>query len=427
MKVALRITLIFLVTLITVMVVSVVVIKNQVIGSQRHQELLQFLAHYTQVIADDKESYQELLNKFGSIKGIRLLCIEGNEAYACGERDKSVLSSLHFTKIENTRSAYARNRNDIYFSVSRGEHNVYFELNVKPSVQPAVILGYLCFLVVMIGSCYFLVMRTLNPLKGLHRGSVALGEGNLDYRFNERSVGEFGKLGKTMNWMVQQFNELLVARLNVLLAVSHDLRGPISRIRVAAEMVEQDGMRKALVKDVRLLDELLSQMIDKERQKVLSKDLRFKPSDISSLIQQVIESEFFDQKSKILLEVQSIEPADWIVQLDEEQIQVVVRNLLENAIRHSNDKPVVIRLNKESEWVKVAIIDEGQGIHQADASKIFEAYYQGSQEDVGTSGHSGMGLFLCHSIIKAHNGDIAVISEKGKGAHITVKLPVNRR
>lgn len=108
---------------------------------------------------------------------------------------------------------------------------------------------------------------------------------------------------------------------------------------------------------------------------------------------------------------------------DRFRIEQVLLNLLMNAIRHSNRKPITVEVRKLKENALVSVKDQGVGIRLEDQSKIFQRFVRISP-DIGSSG-MGLGLFISKHIVEAHGGEISVSSELGKGCEFTVYLPLS--
>jgi two-component system sensor histidine kinase VicK len=119
-------------------------------------------------------------------------------------------------------------------------------------------------------------------------------------------------------------------------------------------------------------------------------------------------------------------PAEPIrILLDAAQMQLVLRNLLQNAVKYSPaDTPITITLTTDNEAVLVAVQDQGYGISSTDQAQIFERFYRGDLELTHTIRGVGLGLAICREIVRAHGGRIWLKSEAGKGSTFFVQLPL---
>lgn len=106
-------------------------------------------------------------------------------------------------------------------------------------------------------------------------------------------------------------------------------------------------------------------------------------------------------------------------------IQMLINNLVENALKYSaKDKPVTVQLQQSNNEVLLKVIDEGVGIKGAEKKKIFDKFYRSGDESVRTTKGTGLGLYLCKRIIKDHKGTINVTDHEPGGSVFTVTIPV---
>ena len=116
-----------------------------------------------------------------------------------------------------------------------------------------------------------------------------------------------------------------------------------------------------------------------------------------------------------------------ILEVDASRIKLLLKNLLDNALRHSpKDKAVTIRLNKTANEVELEVRDEGEGIEPEHLPHLTEPFYRVDPCRQRETGGYGLGLYLCRMIAEAHGGTLAISSQKQQGTTVTMSLPITR-
>ena len=261
----------------------------------------------------------------------------------------------------------------------------------------------------------------MKPINWLYEGVSAIGDGNLGYRLPEKRGDELGKLALAFNKMSDRLREMLEARERLLLDVSHELRSPLTRMKVALEFVQEDKTRDSLLGDVQEMEQMLTEILETARLKSEHGKLELQTVDLNKLIQEVC-SEFEGKVPGIHFDRDGREN---MVHIDTEQIQTVLKNILVNALKYSipGNDPVQVRLSKDASGYIIEIQDQGQGIPQDELELIFEPFYRVDKSRTKLTGGYGLGLSMCKTIIEAHGGRISVRSKPGEGAAFCISLP----
>lgn len=149
--------------------------------------------------------------------------------------------------------------------------------------------------------------------------------------------------------------------------------------------------------------------------------LDFLPTDLQQLVWQTLREKQTSTDHPIHLQAVDNLP---LVEVDQSEIRFVLNELLDNALVHSQaDAPIIIQLAQEEEYIRLSVIDQGEGIPARDLEHIFEPFYRAFARQTNKGGF-GLGLTIVLWIIQAHNGDIEVISEEGKGSTFHIRLPL---
>ena len=261
----------------------------------------------------------------------------------------------------------------------------------------------------------------LKPINWLSGGVVALGKGNLEHRLPEKRGDELGDLSLAFNQMSERIREMLLAREQLLLDVSHELRSPLTRMKVALEFIPEDASRESLLDDVQEMEQMVTEILETARLKSEYGQLNLQKTDLVKLIQDICIT-FEGQTPGIRFESA---PETFQTFADTEQIETVLKNLLANALKYSpaENAPVEIRLKKSDAGTLIEIQDHGPGIQDGELDLIFEPFYRTDKSRNRKNGGYGLGLSLCKTIIEAHGGTIDVQSNTLKGAMFSVHLP----
>jgi len=267
---------------------------------------------------------------------------------------------------------------------------------------------------------YFAIRRLFRPLGDISRHLKRIGSGELDESLDIKGKGEIAQLGQGINQMSVEIKSMLESKAGLLLAISHELRSPVTRMRVNLELLEEDVIREALIQDIQEMEELVSGILESERLNTRHAVLNRTNFDFAEIIRSVIDRYF----NECLIETNlSTTP----VNMDEVRIRLLLKNLIDNACRYSVDSslPVSISLQADDDKVKLSVVDHGPGISAEDLSHITEPFYRADAGRLRKTGGYGLGLYLCKLIVEAHQGRLDIKSNDGHGLLVIVEFPLN--
>ena len=261
----------------------------------------------------------------------------------------------------------------------------------------------------------------MKPVSWLSDGVSALGEGDLEFRLPEKRGDELGNLARAFNRMSESLREMLTAREQLLLDVSHELRSPLTRMKVALEFIPEDSSRESLQSDVQEMEQMVTEILETARLKSEYAKLDRQATDLGPLTQQACLK--FKGKAPGIRFENSTDKC--IAQVDVEQIQTVLKNILANALKYSapENEPIKVYLSRDESGIQLEIQDYGQGIPDEEMDLIFEPFYRVDKSRNKKTGGYGLGLSLCKTIIEAHGGTISVKSSLGQGTIFSLLLP----
>jgi signal transduction histidine kinase len=267
---------------------------------------------------------------------------------------------------------------------------------------------------------WLFLRRQLQPVRDLARGVRAVETGNLDARISETGSNELADLAVSFNNMTRSLKERLRARDQLMLDVSHELRSPLTRMRVALEMAEPGVAVDSLHEEVDALGKMVSEILETERLNSNAGSLNRVPTSLGELLEEKV-ARFEGQLPGVVLREDPVPE----VSLDPERMRLVFRNLIENALKHGRESlnPVVVTLRREGDLAVIAITNGGATVPEEEQRLIFEPFYRTDRSRSGTPGY-GLGLPLCKRIVEAHGGTISFRSRAGEGTTVTLKIPL---
>lgn len=285
----------------------------------------------------------------------------------------------------------------------------------SPTSPLTMILVAIGFLSVLGG--YLVVLRLNRPLKALQRAANTVSRGEFPEPLTPIGSDEMIAVTAAFNKMSANIRQLEEDRNLMTAGISHDLRTPLTRIRLAIEMLDeqQDYIREGIVQDIEDMNAIIDQFIDYAR---LEQQEQLEESDLNMLIQEVVQANLTDPTRRIDTQLANLP----LIPIRRLAIKRVLENLLQNAFRHGSQTIEVasIRANK---WVIVRIRDHGPGIPTERLTRLFEPFQQGDTAR-GVSG-SGLGLAIVKRIIDGHLGQIDFSNHVEGGLEASFKLPID--
>jgi signal transduction histidine kinase len=267
---------------------------------------------------------------------------------------------------------------------------------------------------------HMVLTRLLRPLRVLSDGVARVGAGQLDVVLPNGRRDEFGRLTMAFNSMVARVRAMVRARDQLLVDVSHELRSPLTRMKVALELAPNDEQRVRLGGDVGEMERMVAELLELERLRS-GRGLTTLRQDLLAVVRDVA-AEFRDRPPGVRVVATDRE---LILDVDAEKFRTVLRNLLENAVKYSlpQSRPVEISVFDEDDAVLIRVTDDGVGIADSDSERVFEPFFRADASRSKSTGGYGLGLSICKRVMEAHGGTIAVERPPGRGASFVLTLP----
>ncbi|MBN1998248.1 HAMP domain-containing histidine kinase [candidate division KSB1 bacterium] len=263
---------------------------------------------------------------------------------------------------------------------------------------------------------FWLIKKILRPVKQLSAGVSRISTGNLEQKIPKLSNDELGRLTDGFNLMMINIRQRILARDQLLLDVSHELRSPLTRIKIALEFMPESDKKADIQNDVREIEKMITEILETERLSHGHGGLVLEPTDISKLIKSVV-AEYKDRKPAIKIQ-KPLQPA--VIKLDSERIRMAIRNVLDNAVKYSEpgDENITLSLEKSGKGIHIFIVDSGPGIPAEQMPYIFEPFYRVDGSRSRKKGGYGLGLSLSRKIMRAHGGDMEIKNNPGRGVTV---------
>ncbi len=279
--------------------------------------------------------------------------------------------------------------------------------------------GLLIMLTAVVGSTFWLFQRQLKPLTWLHTGVDAVARGDFSARVPVVRNDEIGGVALAFNEMAKRVGRMIEDRERLLGDVSHELRSPITRMKVALEFMPAGDKRDMVGRDLQEMEDLIAALLEREGLRSRVGRLEGEDVDLAALAGEVAAA-LADQGPGV--EFRSSEPAT--IHADPALMKMLVQNLVDNAIKFSrpDSRPVVLMLDVEGEQITLRVTDDGIGIPAGSEEKVFKPFVKLDRARGHGVGY-GIGLNLCQRIVQLHGGTIRLLPRKPGGSEAVVTLP----
>ncbi len=311
---------------------------------------------------------------------------------------------------------------DLILHTVEGDYDIYFQIRHRRDIRRG---GYFSFFVLfailgVLLLIYYATRALFRPIEDIDRGVKQFSVGNLTHRISKRRNDQLGDLTDSVNQMAEDISNMLEAKRQLLLGISHELRSPLTRSKINLALMDDSASKSEIEKDIQAMNQLINELLESERLNSPHKIIQPEMTDLYSLIEEVIESEFANQT--ISVELQSV-----TANVDPVRIKLLVRNLLQNAIKYNDNKKSApkVSLTVKSQRFTIAVRDYGTGIAAQQIPFLTEPFYRADPSRQRMTGGYGLGLYLCRMIVEAHGGHIEIESKQGKGTRVRCSFPLS--
>lgn len=256
-----------------------------------------------------------------------------------------------------------------------------------------------------------LVRRLTRRLEQLRQRVEDLGRGDLGARAPIEGRDEVAALARSFNRAADRIQELVEAQRRQLAFASHELRSPLARLRVSLEVLEGAGeLKQQAAHDIAELDGLIGELLEASRLTAGRGRDHDEAVDLLALAA--------EEAARVGAEA---EGDTIVIRGDARLLRRLVRNLLENAVRHGGGSPVEVRVERGAAGATLRVSDRGPGVAEAERERVFEPFHRPAGAAETGSGY-GLGLALVRQIARAHGGTARCLGREGGGTVFEVEL-----
>lgn len=272
---------------------------------------------------------------------------------------------------------------------------------------------YFIRIIVIVGIALFAVRQIMQPLNHLAAAAERLGRNIYSAPLDVDGPTEVRRSAKAFNLMQQRLIDTVTEKTRFLAAISHDLRSPITRMRLRTEQIDKPLLREKFRRDLEDMETLISSTVDFMRGVEVHENRH--PIDINAMLQS-LQIDAQETGAEVSLAGEAAPIDGYAVSLKR-----CLQNLLENAIRYG--KSAHIEVMDAPNRLRIAIRDRGPGIPENLLKQVFEPFYRVETSRNAATGGSGLGLSIAKTIVEAHDGQIHLRNMASGGLEVLIDLP----
>jgi two-component system osmolarity sensor histidine kinase EnvZ len=365
---------------------------------------------------------RQLLIELNETEGLRVYPVTASEKTEPLPDDpllERVVQKVRGALGGETRFAYARDGEQGFWVSFFIDEDEFWVMLPRERFEPAIGLQWLDWLaaviVLALAGAWFIASNIARPLAAMRRAAMRLGRGQPHEPLSERGAREISTVAAAFNRMASNLESMERERAMVLAGISHDLRTPLSRLRLALEMSGADEHAlDAMTADIEEIDAIIGQFLDFAR----GVDEQKEEHDIGELL-----GELAEHYARVGKDVRFIHHPVKPFRFARMAVRRAVANLVDNALRHAGE-PVEIELIARNPEVAIEVRDSGPGIPPQEVERLKRPF---TRLDDSRSGHggSGLGLAIVERTAHAHGGTLELVPRPPRGLIARLILPLH--
>ena len=292
-----------------------------------------------------------------------------------------------------------------------------FDSSVEPPAAASplrLVLALALLLVAVVVLSLIAVRWVTGPLSTLAGAAEALGQDLNRAPLPETGPLEVRRAATAFNGMQQRLSRMMSERTRTLAAISHDLKTPITRMRLRTELLEDPALRDKFEHDLGEMEQMVTQALEFMRD--ASEREPVHRIDVMALLES-LQADFHDAHKEVEIEGRVANP----VPARPLALRRCLSNLVENALRYGGSAR--IHAEEDAAGISLRVIDRGPGIPAEDLEKVFEPFYRGEASRSRETGGYGLGLAIARNIARAHGGDLTLANRAEGGLEAVLRLP----
>jgi len=265
------------------------------------------------------------------------------------------------------------------------------------------------------------------PLRRMSRSMDRIAAGDLEHRVKVRGYDEGAAIVRSFNSMAERVRGMIVGQKELMAAVSHELRSPLTRMKVSLELLRQGkgGPERVvdLESDVDALDALVEELLLASRIDLGSVPLELEALDIVEVCRKAWErvAERAAEQGTTL-DLHCTDDARQVF-ADRALVSRLLGNLFENSVRYAGPGTVTVSSELRGDRIHITVADAGHGVEEADLARLFEPFFRADRSRSRKTGAGGLGLMIVRRAVEAHAGTVHAHRSNPQGLTITFDLP----
>ncbi|MCX7087494.1 MAG: ATP-binding protein [Methylococcales bacterium] len=312
-----------------------------------------------------------------------------------------------------------------YFQVefNQGGQRLRFEFSedrVPPRPSWALVWIIIAGIFATIGLAWLLARRVTAPVTLLAEAARQIGLGDRPPHLPETGVAEFAELARTFNETSRQLDARRENQTTLLAGVSHDLRSPLARMKMALGMLAEEYSSPLLVRmerDIAEMDRLIGAQLELARAQEREKAEK---TDIDALLIELIDTTEAQSSGRLQLRA---EAPNCVAVIAPMALRRCIVNLLDNALRYGGEGGIQVVRRQSNGTIFIGVRDRGLGIPPHLAQTVFRPFYRIESSRNRTTGGSGLGLAITRQLTETHGWQVALKSRRGGGACFWLLIP----
>ena len=298
-----------------------------------------------------------------------------------------------------------------FFTVQIALHDgtwVTFDSYLSPQAT-AVPLRLALTLLILLGT-----VIALSPLSALAAAAEKLGEDINRPPLPETGPSEAQRAARAFNTMQRRLSRFISDRTRIFTAMSHDLKTPITRLRLRAEMLEDEELRAKFAKDLEEMEAMVTQTLDFMRD--ASTQEAVQRVDAMALLES-LQTDYQDSGSRVEIEGRVAQPYPGRPL----GLRRCLTNLVDNAVRYGGH--ATVKIEDAADRLTIRVLDDGPGLPEVELEQVFEPFFRGETSRSRETGGTGLGLGIARNIARAHGGDLVLRNRPEGGLEAILSLP----
>lgn len=313
------------------------------------------------------------------------------------------------------------------------------EVETITIVRHSFFLGGLFLVMILAGLAYMVTRMVVTPVRQARHVAERLSAGALNERMHIGGEDDLARLATSFNTMagnlqkqIRQLEDLSVVQQRFTSDVSHELRTPLTTIRMAADLLytSRDDFPAPTARSAELLhkeldrfEALLGDLLEISRFDAGAANLERTSTDLVDVVKQVVDA-YTPLAERLDTRVTIDAPVPCVAMMDARRVERIIRNVVTNALEHSEGKSVEITVRSGESAVAVSVRDHGVGMRPSDLAQAFTRFWRADPARARTSGGTGLGLSISLEDARLHDGWLQAWGEPGEGSCFRLTLPL---